>query len=179
MEYVKRLTESIKQHASFDVEVVCLSDDPRVSQYAKHVELETDWSGWWSKLELFQQLESAVYFDLDTVIRGDITSLFEYEHEFTMLRDFLHPKFCGSGVMAWNGDYSYLADGFTMDQAQKYTKTGYWGDQGLIAEKLKHQPERFQEILPGMVASYKVGYTTEPVVCFHGNPRPHTVNWKV
>ena len=179
LEYVRRLIESVRSNVAYEIEVVCLSDDPRVIQYCdRHIVLD-NLPGWWSKLNLFKHLTSSVYADLDTIIRGDITPLFEYDHKFTMLTDFYHPKFPASGIMAWNGDYSFLHSRWDMSKEPEFKKTGKWGDQGWITEQLGFAPDRIQTKFPGLCASYKAGYTLEPIVCFHGKPRPHQVNWSL
>lgn len=180
-EYVRRLTGSMREHSK-GCRVVCLSDDPYVSQYAEHIPLFTNFTGWWAKLELFQFVnEPVLYFDLDTVIKGDLTPLIDYPHTFTMLSDFYAPQRPASGVMAFNGDYRRILDGFGMDKASKYKTTAKWGDQGLISEYVN--PARFDGLFPGMIASYKANNLEErnaaSVVCFHGKPRPHEVNWCV
>lgn len=180
LEYVKRLSDSIRQHSN-GADIVCLSDDSGVSAYCDHVPLVNEWSGWWSKLELFQLTGKTVYFDLDTIIKGDLTEIEAYPHQFTMLSDFYHPHRPASGMMAWDGDYSHLSKGFTMDKAKDYRTQGKWGDQGWLSERIT--PDRWQDLLPGAVASYKASTRAQieraSVVCFHGKPRPHEVDWRV
>ena len=129
--------------------------------------------GWYAKLELFRLTGPVLYFDLDTVITGDLTDLAQYPHRFTMLRDFTHLESPASGVMAWHGDYRWLLDDFTADHP------GH-GDQGYIASKI--EPDLFQDLFPGQIVSRKQPQYRNPnerVVCFHGDPRPHTVDWQV
>lgn len=179
LEYVERLMSPLKK---YNVRLVCLSDDPNVANICEYIPLKhNEWSGWWSKLELFQNLHNCLYFDLDTVIRGDISSLLAADYTFTMLSDFGNDLLPASGVMAWQGDYSFLSVGFDMSLDKNYRRTGMWGDQGWIREKMTDRRiNRFQTDFPDMFGSYKLGYNQDTeVVCFHGLPRPHTVNWKV
>lgn len=172
-EYVRRLKSGVDANLSGH-EFVCLSD---VEVPCDRIPLETDWPGWWSKLELFKLQGPVLFFDLDTVITGDLTEIAEYPHTFTMLRGFMHPALPASGVMAWHGDYRYIFDQY--DPSKNYP--GH-GDQGYIAHKLHHEPEKFQDLFPGQVVSRKVKDTrnsNERVVCFHGKPRPHEVGWQV
>src|SRR5690606_36578143 len=87
---------------------VCLSDT-RVAGVDVSP-LRDDLPGWWSRLELFRELEDAFYVDLDTVIVGDITRMVKHKHKFTVLRNLLSKQDgrIGSGGMAWRGDYSHL-----------------------------------------------------------------------
>lgn len=142
-----------------------------------------EWPGWWSKLELFEVFTGpTLYFDLDTVIVGSIDELADYPHHFSMLTDFGRPQTCQSAVMAWCGDWSHIAFGFSMDRAEEYTTPLRWGDQGWIEEHAGVEPDRFQELFPRQIVSRKFGARwpgEERVVCFHGLPRPRDVNWQV
>lgn len=172
-EYVRRLKSGVDAHLSGH-EFVCLSD---VAVPCQRIPLKTDWPGWWAKLELFGLPGPVLYFDLDTVITGDLSEIAAYPHRFTMLRGFSHPDSPASGVMAWHGDYSYLRDAF--DPERDYP--GH-GDQGYIGHMLRHEPDLFQDLFPGRIVSRKQPATRsadERVVCFHGKPRPHQVGWNI
>lgn len=171
VEYVERLKAGVDAHLKGH-EFVCLSD---VSVPAKRIPLVTDWKGWWAKIELFRLKTPTLYLDLDTVVTGDITDIAHHEHEFTMLSDFYHPERPASGVMAWKGDYSHLFHDF--DPSVNYP--GH-GDGGYIASKV--EPDRLQDLFPGQAVSRKVPKSRNPderLVCFHGRPRPHEVDWRV
>lgn len=181
LEYVQRLTDGFKAHST-GCRIICLSDDPMVRYYAEHMPLITDFTGWWAKLELFRIVnEPVLYVDLDTIIHGDLMPIIRYPHTFTMLSDFLSPERPASGVMAFNGDYRYLMEGFSMDKAHQYRTHKKWGDQGYISEQIT--PDRFQSLLPHMIASRKVhqkpARQKASIVCYHGNPRPHTTGWVI
>lgn len=183
-QYVRRLALGIQKNLHVKHRIVCLSDEPAVAKYCEHEPLKTDWSGWWAKLELFRHFtERTLYFDLDTIVRKDITPMARFPHHFTMLSDILFPQRPASGVMAWNGDFSRLARGFKMDYADKYRRTELWGDQGWIMSRLKHDPQRFQTLFPGMIASWKRSDDAQKrkaaVICYHGSPRPHETGWRI
>ena len=182
-EYVERLRDGVAKHLAIPHRFVCLSD---VDVPCERIPLVTEWRGWWSKLELFRPglLKGQVlYFDLDTVIHGDITPLAVHPHKFTMLSDLLAPARLASGVLAWDGDYSHLFKLWHPRLEPRYRTASRWGDQGWIAEKLGCVPGRFQGQFPGMFASYKASTPQQKaaasVVCFHGQPRPHEVGWQV
>lgn len=173
VEYVERLKAGVDANLSGH-DFVCLSD---VDVPCERIHLKNDWPGWYSKMELFQLTGKVLYFDLDTVITGDLTEIVEYPHKFTMLSDFFKPELPASGVMAWDGDYSYLMRDFYYGKPHK----GH-GDQGYIAENLGFDPDRFQSLFPNRITSRKQPQyrnKQESVVCFHGEPRPHSVGWKV
>lgn len=180
LEYVKRLSESVVHTG---LPFVCLSDDKGAAEYGEHIPLAHNWRGWWSKIELFKSLRSALYFDLDTVIKGDISELVKHSHKFTMLSD-LNIKNSNptSGVMAWNGDYSRIYSSFNPENMTRYdNRRPALGDQGYIAEYVV--PERFQTIFPDMFTSYKWGTEDQKkkanVICYHGKPRPHETGWAI
>lgn len=173
-EYVRRLKAGVDAHLSGH-DFVCLSD---VDVPCQRIPLKNSWESWWSKISLFQPgllTGPTLYLDLDTVITGDLMEIAGYPHRFTMLSDFYYPQRPASGVMAWNGDYSRLFREF--DPKAKYP--GH-GDQGYIGSRV--DADRFQDLFPGQITSRKVKATRNPnerIVCFHGLPRPHEVNWQV
>ena len=170
-EYVERLKAGVDANLSGH-RFVCLSD----MDVPDRIPLTENLPSWWSKLELFKLKGPVLYFDLDTVITGDLTEIASYPHTFTMLSDFYRLERPASGVMAWNGDYSHLL--IEYDPNVKYP--GH-GDQGYLGYKLG-KVDRFQDLFPGQITSRKVFRTRKPnerVVCFHGEPRPHTVGWKI
>lgn len=168
-EYVRRLKDGVDANLSGHT-FVCLSD---CNVPCERIPLETDWPGWWAKIEVLKLPGPVLYLDLDTVITGDLSEITAYPHRFTMLADFMHDRLA-SGVMAWNGDWSHLYRDY--DPTRNYP--GH-GDQGYIAGKVK--AERFQDLFPGQIVSRKKGprNPNERIVCFHGHPRPHQVNWSV
>jgi hypothetical protein len=178
-EYVRRLAKVLKENGA--QKIFCLSDDPSVACFCEHVPLKYGWPGWWSKLEVFRMVGKYVYFDLDTLILKDITPLLTAEYpNFTMLRDFNKGR-GASGVMAWDGNYSYLMKGFDTKQIPLYKSREAWGDQDWINGHLEGETDFFQDRFPGMIASRKLGNEQEraaaSVLCYHGNPRPHMTGW--
>lgn len=154
---------------------VCLSD---VDVDCERIPLETDWRGWWAKLELFRALQTkTLYFDLDTIVRAPLGHIAAYPHRFTIGMNWRVPGEFNSGFMAWDGDYSWIAEGFTNTVAKKYRSTERWGDQGYLTDKLKGQAENAWELFPGDFVSYKKHCRHgvpdgARVICFHGRPRP-------
>ena len=87
-----------------DYEIICLTDLKCLHvPGVKVVPLINQWQkcrGWWAKIELFRPdiTDDLFYLDLDTVIAGDIRPILEHPPtSFTMLRDFYHPQYRGSG----------------------------------------------------------------------------------
>ena len=145
-------------------------------------QLEHDWPGWWSKMEIFKIPGPVLYMDVACRPVGDLAPLLEAaeQNEFVALRDFNpHLRNVASGVMAWNGDMSYLYEQFCRDPegyVKQYISRRWWGDQGFI-EANAGRWDYWQDILPGMVVSYKKhcqnGVPKDAkIVCFHGRPKP-------
>lgn len=143
-------------------------------------------ASWWAKLQMFEpgrfpKGERCVYFDLDTVITGDLTDLMDYDGPFAGLRDVWQPGMMGSGIMSWTAgeaDHvwtSWQEAGCPMDDPH--------GDQAWITKQMP-MAMRFQDLLPGQLVSWKADCKDgvpkgARVVFYHGNPRPHeTALWR-
>lgn len=138
------------EHWMPDARMVCLSD---VEVPCERVPLESEWSGWWSKISLFDAFKGrTLYLDLDTVIVGDPAPL--VTGEFMMIRNWVFPNLFASGVMAWDGDYSHIARAFEPIAPQvmkSYVTRDQWGDQAFIAEHAGN----VKAFPPGAVLSYQ------------------------
>lgn len=188
-EYVTRLRDATAKHCRVDHRFVCLSSEPVPG--VECLPLRRRNNGWWNKLELFGNFERAAYFDLDTMIVGDVTDIVEYPHKFTGLTDFGKGRHFASGFMAWSGDYSYLDRDIDPATEREYNafETRNWqrhGDQGWIAERLREPPALAGDLFPGRFVSYKWSVRRDgavpagaSVVCFHGKPRPADLNWSL
>lgn len=166
------------------VSVVTLSDVP----IQNRVPLKYNWPGWWSKMELFRpDIKGDVfYMDLDTTINGDVRPFMEVG-KTTLLSDFYRPEDLQSSLMyltakdrgavwdTWNLDPQHWIDQYGKK------KVGHNGDQNFIQYVLGRGVQRWQDIFPGRVLSFKVdirGKANPPkpdITIFHGNPRPWTV----
>lgn len=177
-DYVARLVDGIRNNLSSDMRIVCLSD---VSVPCESVPLLFDWPGWWSKLELFRPdiEDDILYFDLDTVIVGDLTDIVSVK-KLTMLSDFYVPQSPASGMMFIPNERKIeIWRAWTKEPEAIMKRCGRCGDQMFLKERWS-EVDRWQDILPGQVISYKVHAINETpkdarVVCFHGKPRPHEV----
>lgn len=181
---VRWLRDQVSAHLRTKHRFVCLSDiDIRG---VTTIPLKDDLPGWWSKIELFRELDDAFYIDLDTVIVGDITRMVKHKHNFTVLRNLSskEPGRIGSGVMAWGKDYSYLYRKF-MEYPDKHmaecVTSAMWGDQGWL-QSHGGPFDLFQDLWPGRVKSFKFDLNRgRPagdcrIVCFHGSPKPWEIS---
>ena len=168
----------------------CLTDMDPMGAF-NEIPLRHGYKGWWSKLELFRPLLTAVdrifYFDLDTVIVSNIDAMLLQDKDFIALKPF-NPYNAGikgymaSGIMGWknNGLYDFLYKDFDYKQHHKQ----FLGDQDYLSYKFKENgmvAEYWQDLVDG-VYSYKRhvkgnGLNGDTrVVCFHGYPRPYQVS---
>jgi hypothetical protein len=185
--YVACLRRGLAKHLTIPHKLVCFTDDEGLD--IDGVETSPlphpDLKGWFNKIALFKQGvfragERVWYFDLDTMIVGNIDFIGDYHGRFAMLGPFfqrgINPVYAGpqSAAMAWAGGYGaaiwskFLLDGFPNTPG---------GDQKFIND-MQLNPELMQELFPGRFASYKGHCQRElpagvAVVCFHGLPRPH------
>jgi hypothetical protein len=180
--HVERLRAGVARHLP-GVGFVCLSDVP---VDCERVELEHGWPGWWAKMELFRPgLGDTLYFDLDTVILGDLTGIVDAARTGdgpVIMRDVYRPTGLQSSVM-WLPDKAkaeiWKAFSLGPDRWMRLHKAG--GDQAFL-ERFWLGARRWQDICPGALASYKVdcrkGVPSETrAVVFHGKPRPWDVGW--
>jgi hypothetical protein len=183
-EYVYRLQAGVLQHLP-GAQFICLTDTPDALPGVKCVPLIHAWQGWWSKMELFRPdlTGDLLYFDLDTVICGDLTGIAAVGRD-TFIRDFYRRGQClGSGMM-------YLTE---MRRAKTWATwmrhPARWmqryqrgGDQSFLETIYAGTCARWQDQTPGQVVSYKAhcarGLPVEArVVCYHGLPKPHQTGW--
>jgi hypothetical protein len=180
--WVERLKEGVKKYLPLDHMFVCLSDVPTT---AITIPLKHNWPGWWSKIELFKLDGPVLYFDLDTIITGDLSDIAVQQGEFTALRDFYREDGLGSGMMAWNASMQKLYDLFLQNPTGIMDRYRGRGDQRFIEDNIVHWA-RWQDKLPGQVVSYKVHVKENKmapanarVVCFHGDPKPDKIAWNL
>lgn len=186
-EYIRKLHAMVARNITLGVEgeFVCFTDQPDEMPPQITVRpLPEGVTGWWAKLWLFSpglfpEGDRIVYFDLDTVIVGDLDQICAYKGEFAILRDFYRPEGWQSAVMAWpSGFGAWIWEGWL--RSGRPEKLG--GDQEWIELCLYGagtvRVDRWQDLYPGKFVSYKRDCKPFPpedasVVVFHGEPRPH------
>lgn len=186
--YANILFHSIIRNIKAPITFTCITNS-RVSfhQGIKVVPLIHELPGWWSKMEMFRpglwQSGRIWYFDLDTMIVGDLDIVLTHEmgDAFYALADFLSPTRVASGVMTWMANDPALTamyERFMTKPERVMAACGTLGDQCWIGcEGPEAVP--LQSLFPWAFASLKVHCTGgvpskhTKVVCFHGKPRPH------
>lgn len=176
--HVIRLAEQLRKHVNIPYRLVCYTDAVFTCAGIEIRPLLHDWPGWWSKLEIFRDIERSFYMDLDMTIEGDITDIVARDYDFAALNN-MNPRIggIGSAVMAWNGDKTRLYHLFKSNPAKfiaenSQRSTKFWGDQGFIFSNWPPQ-ERFQNIFPKRIKRFdEIGQCSIKV--YFGKWRP----WK-
>jgi hypothetical protein len=185
-EYVNRLRDGVAANLPAAHRFFCLTDDPRgLDPAVVPIPAEIGLVGWWQKLALFAPRVlprcRVIYFDLDTVILGDLSPFVQYRGEIAMLSDFyVAPRFA-SGVMMWQAGGA-AADAIWsrwLGCAGMVPRLRH-GDGEFISDALRAASitaDRIQSKISGVFsykAAQRTGWPVEPrVCCFHGQPRPH------
>jgi len=184
-EWVRKLRDGVARNLTIPHRFVCLSD---VDVPCERIPLLHNWPGWWSKIELFRHgvIDGpSVYFDLDTVITGNIDGLTELPYDFAALRNFHNPDMIGSGVMWFRQAPEIVYQTFAADPElcmkyhEVYRDGPYVGDQAFIWDSVGRKVDKLTDAFK--IHSYKFhckdGLPEEAaVVCFHGKPRPTEVS---
>jgi len=208
--YVERLYNMLNRHITpgIRLHVYTEADRPVPKLMIKHV--LTEWNitrpnrGWWYKMQLFNPAHYAgplLYFDLDTVIVGNIDWIWQQPPEyFWAVRDFKYlwsPNHTGinSSVMWWNTHhfqnlwYTFIQQDLATNMQQ------YRGDQDYISATIPENQRRFFDItrvqswrwqcLDGGYDFHKrqhqaPGTGTQfpdntSIMVFHGNPKPEQI----
>lgn len=193
-EYVNRLYYAVHRNATVPFNFHCFTEnsqgiDPAITIHTlphKHID------GWWHKLYLFHADKQIggriIYFDLDTLITGNVDDILQQDEGFVVLHDFFRimqpnrvDKFgsgkeaVGSGVLSWNaGEHSHIWDTFAANPSQAIASLKPHGDQKWIE---RQQKERlyWQDLFPKQFVSFKVHCSkglapNARVVCYHGKP---------
>ena len=202
-DYVIKLFRGISRNTSKELIFTCFTDNAQSlnntigsTPLPMSVEpLPLNTGDWHSKIGLYNQdlydpKDQIFYFDLDTVITGNLDEIFEYSGNFILLRDFFRKDGYGSGLMSWRPPaVNHMWKNYRGRKCRH-------GDQGWCEEQYPGA-DIWQEKYPEKIISYKVhivnkgkllnpNYTDYPgtlesssIVCFHGKPLPHEVktNW--
>lgn len=184
-EYVRKLFSGIDRHMPVGVSwsSVCFTDDAAsVPGDVKAVPLPQDVRGWWNKLAMFREDafpvdgERILFFDLDTIITGELDGLVDYAGNFAMLRDPFGVVSFGSGIMSWrHGEHTDIWDDWEKEGRPQDLR----GDQVWIADHAG-KVDAWQDVAPKQCVSFKrvpPWYPQPPPDCrvlyFHGLPKPH------
>lgn len=181
-EHAQVLAEQIFRNSPQHIPVFCLTDLPH-SEGTHCRPLKYNFPGWWSKMELFRPDIGGdiLYFDLDTVVLASLRDIVKVD-KLTMLRDFYRdgtrkPEGLGSGMMFLpEADRAEVWNAFIADPQKAMTECSRGGDQQFLERFYLQKAQRWQDVVPSQVVSYKVhckqGVPPDAkVVCAHGKPK--------
>ena len=182
--YVNATAQNIRNNVTHNAEIVCITDNATgINSVDRIVKMQHNWPKWWGKIELFRPditaNEHAMYIDLDTVCLGNIDYMCRATDGFYGLRDFYALDTFQTGLLKWDiCDDTINIYEHNKNDIHKYINKG---DHELIGAVAKNK-KFLQDAFPGEICSYKKhlghlykNYINPSIICFHGDPRPHTV----
>lgn len=202
-EYVDRLHSMLSRHSTVPIRLHVLTESDRSvpSPYVKKPllpwpEISTPDLSWWYKLQFFDRTrfdQPMMYFDLDTVIVGNIDWLWEPEDKkncFYSVLDFRYLqrpylKKINSSIMYWNPDTFYwIWEDFTRLNLREVIST-YPGDQDYYDQVIPSSHVKFfdKELIKSwrwQIQDPRRPHLSDPllgtkILIFHGNPKPHEI----
>jgi hypothetical protein len=139
---------------------------------------ESQFPGWWGKMDCYPTTDRTIILDLDIVIAGNVDFLFEYEGEFCGWQDHQGAYYNGSIFSAAQGFGANIRNAFVANPSGIMGQ--FYADQEFITS-IVGLGDTWQKQAPGRVKSYKFdrlydGPGDASIVVFHGPPKPHEVN---
>ena len=192
-DYVRILRDSVARNTTVPHDFICFSDTK--IDGVDTIALEPGLTGWWNKMLLFKgdvEANHIVYFDLDTVITGNIDWLMNYRGKMLGIENLgtknrfedgtKYQRVFQSGVMAWQRDFGKQIWNIFEEQKENVINGPVRGDGEFLHVLFCLNAcgvDLLQYLWPGKLKSYKyevyeTGLDDETaIVCFHGTPRPH------
>lgn len=184
-DYIHNMHNNIIGKIDIDFEFICYSDVD--SPWTKPLTMGL--KKWWPKVEAFKETGPCIYFDLDTCILGNITEMAlgviaspdTFWMKIPVSKSRRRRLGYTSSVMAWNGDFSFMATEFVQPE--------YKIDQRYFAEAAKERgilikyvdkllPERSFSSYKRHIKKKRRRLNDGTKICyFHGKPRPHAVGF--
>jgi hypothetical protein len=188
-EYVTKLRNMVGRHMRGPYAFVCLTDQPERCEGALFIDIrEVGLPGWWAKMLLFEPVwrgtSQIIFFDLDTVIIGDVSPLLGVPGEFAICESFTrlagnsaYPcRYNSSCMVIGGGQCSFMWNKFGKRREYYIARHAAYGDQAAI-EELYPQAAFLQNLMPkGFFANYRHLTMLMPkasVVNFGGRHKPH------
>jgi hypothetical protein len=210
--YVERLYNMLQANTSYQIRLHVFTEDERSvpAPFVKHRLVE--WPGiagpkksWWYKMQMFNpahELGRVLYFDLDTVITGNIDWIWQLSDQyFWAIRDFKYLwrnawNGINSSVMIWDTNkFDWIWRDFTSKNVNATVKL-FHGDQDYLSSLLDDTNRQFfqhefvkswrWQIHDGGL-NMKTRLSNNPnsgtildrdtsILIFHGHPKPHEIH---
>ena len=182
--HVRALGKQIERNTTIPYRFVCYTDQVNELPEIETVELEKNYPGWWSCVELWKHQGPTIAIGLDTMILKNIDGLLILashapEEEFFLLDSFFHPGEFINGMQIWNGDWSWLYNEFDFEKESKLHR----GDENYLIETLQargYDLAAIQDYFEGICSyqrHYQKGLAKDPsVIIFHGRRKPWNTN---
>lgn len=193
--YVSKLRNMIDQWYDGNFRLRCFTDRNRDIKGVECIDISSfGLTKWWPKMLLFNPMirggaERSIYFDLDTVIMGDLTPLVKLRTPFGICANFTRaaghaswPCAYGSCVMTFNRTFGHeVYSDFNARREHWMKRAGSYGDQWVI-EQLVPSATLLQDVMPD---HYFLGYRDFPeqephddvaLAIFAGKHKPHNSN---
>ena len=175
-EYVVRLLRAVNRHLSESFSFECIT--------------ETEYPGWWGKVELFKRQGRFLWLDLDVVITGSLDDLVQGsqpEGSIRCAKNWAQSGYggCQSSVMFWESA-PQIYDLFNPKDIHwppSNANGALWGDQEWLTVLRDSDRLNVDYFEPELIKSYKYHCREGvpagcSVVAFHGKPDPHEVSDK-
>jgi hypothetical protein len=188
--YVERLRNMVARHMRPPYEFVCLTDQRERCDRAVFIDVrEIGLVGWWAKFVLFEPAwrgrSQIIYFDLDTVLVGDVTQLASVPDEFAILEspvrvrgNYNYPcKYNSSVMVIGAGRCTHIWEHFDKKRSPLMLKHDRYGDQAAI-EEIYPDAGILNRLMPkGFFLNYRDLAGHQPkeasVINFGGSFKPH------
>src|ERR1044071_8385633 len=159
-DHVRVLESMVSRNLDGIDRFVCLSDAPFILPFVERIPLAHRWLGGWSKLELFRpkifdDQERVLYFDIASVITGNLSSLAARKETFvTLWRQMEKPRVrLSSKVMLFTaGNMADIYSTFARTPA-KMAEVAKSPD--AVIDRYAMRPAYWEDVLPGQVLSYE------------------------
>jgi hypothetical protein len=188
-EYVIKLRNMLRRHLTVPYQMICLTDQPdRVADIGFVDVKEVGLVGWWCKFLIFEPAwrgrSQIIYFDLDTVVMGDVAQLASVPDEFAILEspvrvrgNYSYPcKYNSSVMVIGPGRCAHVWERFDKKRSQLMLKHDRYGDQAAI-EEIYPDAAILNKLMPrGFFLNYRDLSGMPPkcaVINFGGSFKPH------
>lgn len=189
-EYVNRLYNGVWNHLVRPFRFVCFTDDPTGFDKGVIVRpMGPDWN--WNLRKMWAYSPDAglagrvLLLDLDTLVTGSLSDIADYGGPFCDVEDFYEgQRLHGGAVVSFEAGSQIAARLWTpvVNQYEAINAAVNGSERYYYRMIMDQAGDRWQDILPGQVVSSKVHCAdgipdNARLVCFHGVPRPHDVDW--